>query len=65
MHDILIMEEEPCKISITNLDTLKEYLSQQDNSQNARYLSEIPEKCKRQKCMLGIDEAGRGPVLGQ
>ena len=27
--------------------------------------SEVPEICKTQECIAGIDEAGRGPVLGE
>ena len=34
------------------------------NTQDLTVFSEIPDICKKQLCYIGIDEAGRGPVLG-
>lgn len=58
------MTEESKPIIIKSLETLKEFIKSKDNAVSNIYFSEIPEICKSEKCILGVDEAGRGPVLG-
>lgn len=41
---------------------LEEFL--EDTLRNKLFSSNIPQICKTEPCILGIDEAGRGPVLG-
>lgn len=35
-----------------------------NNHLNKTIVSKVPDVCTKDACALGIDEAGRGPVLG-
>lgn len=50
---------------ITDLESLGPYISKQNNANNFVHFSKIPKLCFEEPCMLGVDEAGRGPVLGK
>lgn len=48
-----------------SLKDLQELLRSKTNSKNFVNRSKVPSVCKSEACMLGVDEAGRGPVLGK
>lgn len=47
-----------------NISDVKSVILNENNSFDVRIESKMSESMKTNKCILGIDEAGRGPVLG-
>lgn len=50
---------------IDSLAKLGPYIATKNNAENFVHFSNIPQICFEEPCILGVDEAGRGPVLGK
>lgn len=67
--DMEIKTETDCKSveeqKIDSLEKLGPYIATKNNAENFVHFSNIPQICFEEPCILGVDEAGRGPVLGK
>lgn len=52
------------KKKLSSGDDLVEFLSEFVHNVHMQVTSDIPDICRQEPCILGVDEAGRGPVLG-
>ncbi|CAH0752666.1 unnamed protein product [Diatraea saccharalis] len=48
---------------MNSLEELQDFIKSKNNSKNFINASDVPKICRSEPCMLGVDEAGRGPVL--
>lgn len=52
------MAEDKGSPFINSLNSLMDYIKSKDNAASNVYVSPIPDICKSEKCILGVDEAG-------